>query len=102
MRTDTRPIQMTVADLQADAEGIIRSLPESSEAFIVSSGGEALAMLATAASGIPLTAEQVAEIRQAFADAENEDPSEWIDHDNFMRELDEDERQRNSGTASNM
>lgn len=105
MRTDTRPSQVTVADLQADAEGVIRSLLESSEAFIVSSGGEVLATLATAASGLPLTAvtaEQVAEIRQAFADAENEDPSEWIDHDNFMRELDEDERQRNSGTASNM
>lgn len=94
MRTDTRPIQITVADLQADAEGAIRSLPESSEAFIVSSSGEVLAMLATAASGPPLTAEQVAEIQQAYADAEKEDPSEWIDHEDFMRELDEDERRR--------
>lgn len=35
MRTDTRPIQITVANPQADAEGVIRSLPESREAFIV-------------------------------------------------------------------
>jgi hypothetical protein len=92
MRTDARPIEITVADLQADAEGVIRSLPASSEAAIVSSSGEVIAMLATAAPSPPLTAEQVAEIRQAFADAEKEDPSTWIDHDDFMRELDEDER----------
>ncbi len=89
-----RPIQITIADLQADAEGVIRSLPESSGTVIVSSGGEVIAMLATVAPGLPLTAEQAAEIRQAFADAEDEDPSEWIDHEDFMRELDEDERKR--------
>jgi antitoxin (DNA-binding transcriptional repressor) of toxin-antitoxin stability system len=94
MRTDTRPIQITIADLQADAEGIIRNLPKPGEAVIVSSSGEVIAMLATAVSGSPLTVEQVAEIRQAFADAEKEDPSEWTDHDDFMRELDEDERKR--------
>ncbi len=57
MRTDTRPIQITIADLQADAEDVIRSLPESSGAVIVSSGGEVIAMLATVASGPPLTAD---------------------------------------------
>jgi antitoxin (DNA-binding transcriptional repressor) of toxin-antitoxin stability system len=95
MRTDTRPIQITIADLQADAEGIIRSLPESGEAVIVSSGGEVIATLATAVQGPPLTAEQVAEIRQAIADFEKEDPSDWIDHEEAMRIFNEDERIHN-------
>jgi hypothetical protein len=93
MRTGTRPIQITIADLQADAEAIIRNLPMPGEAVIVSSGGEVIATLATAVPGSSLTAAQCAEIRQAFADAENEDPSEWIDHEAFMRELEEGEVQ---------
>ncbi len=94
MRTDTRPIQITVEDLRIDPEGTIRSLPESSEAVILAADGTILATL-TAIAPLPgLTPTQVAEIRQAFADAQNEDPSEWMDHDEFMRILDEDERNR--------
>lgn len=90
MRTDTRPMQITVADLQADAEGIIRSLPTSGEAVVISANGEVVATLVAITHIPPLLPEQVAEIRQAVADFEKEDPSEWIDHDDFMRELDED------------
>src|SRR5436309_3070660 len=84
MRTDTRPIQITIADLQADAEGIIRNLAESGEAVVVSADGEVIATLAPITHYPPLTPEQVVAIKQAFADAEKEDPSEWIDHDDFM------------------
>ncbi|MGI8854553.1 MAG: hypothetical protein ACR2JW_02270 [Thermomicrobiales bacterium] len=91
MRTDTRPIQITIADLQADAEGIIRNLPESGEAVIVSTSGEMIATLAPVVPGPPLTPEQVAEIRQAIADFEKEDSSEWIDHEEAMHIFDEDE-----------
>lgn len=93
MRTDTRPIQITIADLQADAEGIIRNLPESGEAVIVSTSGEMIATLAPVVPGPPLTAEQIAEIRQAIADFEKEEPSDWVDHEDFMRELEEAEAQ---------
>lgn len=94
MRTDTRPMQITIADLQADAEGIIRSLSEAGEAEIVSPTGEVIATLASVAPHLSLTPAQVMEIRQAVEEFEREDPSEWIDHDAFMQMLDEDERDR--------
>jgi antitoxin (DNA-binding transcriptional repressor) of toxin-antitoxin stability system len=89
MRTDTRPIQITIADLQADAEGIIRSLPESGEVVVISANGEVVATLAAITPIASLTHAQVAEIRQAIADFEKEEPSEWIDHEEAMRIFDE-------------
>src|SRR5258707_11573080 len=94
MGPDTPPIQITIADLQADTEGIIRNLPESGEAVIVSADGEMIATLTPIVPYPALTPEQIVAIKQAFADAEGEDPSEWIDHEDFMRELEEAERDR--------
>lgn len=93
-RTDTRPIQISVADLQADAEGIIRNLAESGEAIILSADGEMIATLAPLIHYPPLTPEQVVEVKQAFTDAEKEHSSEWTDHEDFMHELEEAERNR--------
>jgi hypothetical protein len=45
----------------------------------------------SALPGPPLTAEQVAEIRQAIAEFEEEGPSDWIDHEEAMHIFDEDE-----------
>lgn len=95
MRTDTRPIRITITDLQADAEGIIRNLAESGEAVIVSADGEMIATLAPITHYPSLTPEQIAEIRQAIADFEKEDSSEWIDHEEAMRIFDEDAPVRN-------
>lgn len=94
MRTDTRPIQITLDDLRIDPEGTIRGLPAASEAVIVSADGTVLAMIASPASLPDLTSEQVTEIRKAIAEFEKEDPSQWMDHDEFMRILEEDERSR--------
>jgi hypothetical protein len=47
--------------------------------------------LMSALPGPPLTAEQVAEIRQAIAEFEEEGPSDWIDHEEAMHIFDEDE-----------
>ncbi len=94
MRTDTRPIQITIADLQADPEGIIRDLTELGEAIIVSTDGKMIATLAPIAYYPSLMPEQIIEIKRAFAEAEKEDPSDWIDHDDFMRQIEEDERNR--------
>ena len=97
MRTDTRPIEITIADLQADVEGIIRSLPESGGTIIISESGAPIAWLAPLSPSEALTPEQVREILQSSMDAEHADPSILIAHEDFMRELEEDEeRQRAS------
>jgi hypothetical protein len=50
-----------------------------------------IATLAPVVPGLPLTPEQIAEIRQAIADFEKEGPSDWIDHEEAMCIFDEDE-----------
>jgi len=70
MRTDTRPIQITIADLQADAEGINPQSAGIRGGVIVSADGEMIATLTPIVPYPALTPEQIVAIKQAFADAE--------------------------------
>jgi len=53
-------------DLQADAEGIIRNLPEFGEAIIVSADGEMIATLTPIVPYPALTPEQIVAIKQSL------------------------------------
>jgi antitoxin (DNA-binding transcriptional repressor) of toxin-antitoxin stability system len=92
MAVHGRPIEITIAALHADTEGIIRDLPESQGVMIVSDSGEPVAWLAPLAPANDLTPEQVRTILQVSHEAENADPSELIAHEDFMRDLEEEER----------
>lgn len=62
MQTNTRPQEITVADLHADTEAIIENLSESGGAMIVSESGQPIAWLAPLSPTPDLTPEQLADI----------------------------------------
>ncbi len=91
----------TVEEAAAIRHGI-RTIEDSDPAVwesdllpILSLVGEEIAWIQNLRRVVPdLTPEQVEAVKASIAAFEHEDPATWMDHDEFMRQLDEDERLR--------
>lgn len=84
------PLRIPVASLHAHLPEIMRELPTTDGIELFSPTGDVLGILAPIPPpGRDLTPEEAAAVMAAFAQAETEDPSLWLDHDEVMKMFDD-------------